>query len=73
VANSVRGDLAGTYGVGKSTIGATLSAKASIPFFSAGSLISEVNGEEYGAKEFADIRFAQTRKVSRLCEPGLCA
>ena len=41
--------LAGIYGVGKSTIGEKLSAELDIPFYSAGDLISKVNGERYGA------------------------
>ena len=43
--------IAGAYGVGKSTIGAYLSKKTNVPFYSAGSLISEVYGEEYGANK----------------------
>ena len=41
--------LAGIYGVGKNTIGEKLSAELDIPFYSAGDLISKVNGEQYGA------------------------
>jgi len=37
--------LAGIYGVGKSTIGEKLSTVLDIPFYSAGDLISQVNGE----------------------------
>lgn len=40
--------IAGTYGVGKSTLCNNLSLKLGIPAFSAGDLISEVNGETYG-------------------------
>lgn len=43
--------LAGIYGVGKSTIGKSLSQRKGIPFFSAGDLISQVNGEAYGANK----------------------
>ena len=43
--------LAGIYGVGKSTIGDELSRRLHMPFFSAGDLISEVNGEIYGANK----------------------
>ena len=43
--------LAGIYGVGKSTLGETLSQRQGIPFFSAGDLISQVNGEIYGANK----------------------
>ena len=43
--------LAGIYGVGKSTLGDELSRRMNMPFFSAGDLISEVNGETYGANK----------------------
>lgn len=43
--------VAGIYGVGKSTICQKLSEITSIPFYSAGDLISEVNGESYGANK----------------------
>ena len=43
--------VAGVYGVGKSTICQKLSEMSSIPFYSAGDLISEVNGEIYGANK----------------------
>lgn len=43
--------IAGSYGVGKSTLCAKLSEQSSIPFFSAGDLISDVNGEIYGANK----------------------
>jgi adenylate kinase len=43
--------LAGIYGVGKSTLGETLSQRQGIPFYSAGDLISQVNGEKYGANK----------------------
>ena len=42
--------VAGTYGVGKSTLCNKLSTALKIPDFSAGDLISAVNGETYGAK-----------------------
>ncbi len=43
--------LAGIYGVGKSTLGEQLSSETSIPFFSAGDLISSMNGEQFGANK----------------------
>ena len=43
--------LAGIYGVGKSTLGETLSQRQGIPFYSAGDLISQINGERYGANK----------------------
>lgn len=43
--------LAGVYGVGKSTLGEKLSNQANIPYYSAGDLISKVNGEKYGANK----------------------
>lgn len=41
--------IAGTYGVGKSTLCSALSKVLAIPAYSAGDLISNVNGEQYGA------------------------
>lgn len=41
--------VAGSYGVGKSTLCDILSHRLGIPCFSAGDLISKVNGEKYGA------------------------
>ncbi len=43
--------VAGTYGVGKSTLCSKLSTALKIPDFSAGDLISAVNGETYGANK----------------------
>ena len=43
--------FAGIYGVGKSTIIEKLSVASGIPAFSAGDLISERNGEKYGANK----------------------
>lgn len=64
--------FAGIYGVGKSTLGDKLSRRMNIPFFSAGDLISEVNGEVYGAnKVVADKDKNQNilaQRVSRLLE-----
>ena len=43
--------VAGTYGVGKSTLCDELSKKLNIPSYSSGDLISEINGEIYGANK----------------------
>lgn len=43
--------VAGTYGVGKSTLCNKLSAALKIPDYSASDLISAVNGETYGANK----------------------
>lgn len=43
--------IAGVYGTGKSTLCAALSERLHIPAFSAGDLISAVNGEQYGANK----------------------
>lgn len=43
--------VAGAYGAGKSTLCEQLSRKLKIPAFSAGDLISAVNGEVYGANK----------------------
>lgn len=44
--------FAGSYGVGKSTLGNKLNKITKFPFYSAGDLISEFNGEVYGANKF---------------------
>lgn len=43
--------VAGSYGVGKSTLCNALSKTLTIPAYSAGDLISNVNGEQYGANK----------------------
>ena len=43
--------VAGSYGVGKSTLCSALSKILAIPAYSAGDLISMVNGEQYGANK----------------------
>ena len=43
--------VAGVYGVGKSTLCEKLSRCMSIPCYSAGDLISRINGERYGANK----------------------
>lgn len=43
--------VAGSYGVGKSTLFNVLSKALDIPTFSAGDLIGNINGEQYGANK----------------------
>lgn len=43
--------VAGSYGVGKSTLCDALSKTLTIPAYSAGELISNINGERYGANK----------------------
>lgn len=43
--------VAGIYGVGKSTLCQEMATKLQVPCFSAGDLISNVNGEKYGANK----------------------
>lgn len=43
--------VAGSYGVGKSTLCNALSNTLTIPAYSASDLISNVNGEQYGANK----------------------
>ena len=43
--------IAGSYGVGKSTLCGMLSSVLGIPAYSAGDLISNINGEKYGANK----------------------
>ena len=44
--------VAGTYGVGKSTLCHKLSEALDVPEYSAGDIISEVNGEDYHVEKF---------------------
>jgi len=61
--------IAGAYGTGKSTLCSKLSAKIQIPFFSAGDLISEINGEQYGAnKVVSDKKRNQTLLAKKVQE-----
>lgn len=43
--------IAGSYGVGKSTLCDNLSRVSGVPAYSAGDLISCINGEQYGANK----------------------
>lgn len=43
--------IAGVYGTGKSTMCSALSEILHIPAFSAGDLISAINGEQYGTNK----------------------
>ncbi len=43
--------IAGAYGTGKSTLCSEIAKRLSIPFFSAGDLIGEQNGEKYGSNK----------------------
>lgn len=43
--------IAGVYGVGKSTLCEKISTILDIPFYSSGDLISNINGETYGANK----------------------
>lgn len=43
--------VAGSYGVGKSTLFNVLSKALDIPTFSAGDLIGNINGEQYGTNK----------------------
>ena len=59
--------IAGVYGVGKSTLCNKLSLATGIPSFSAGDLISEVNGEMYGRnKVVKDVKSNQDILVSAI-------
>lgn len=46
--------VAGSYGVGKSTLCDALSKSLSIPAYSASDLISNVNNEQYGTNKFVN-------------------
>lgn len=64
--------IAGIYGVGKSTICIKLFEQTNIPYFSAGDLISEINGEKYGANKSVndkdDNQIILAKKVHELNE-----
>lgn len=61
--------VSGVYGVGKSTLCDKLSEKLRIPAFSAGDLISEINGEKYGKnKNVIDAKYNQDVLVSAVEE-----
>ncbi len=61
--------IAGIYGTGKSTICSALSKRFHIPSFSAGDLISAINGEQYGAnKAVADKDSNQVLLAERVQE-----
>lgn len=50
--------VAGVYGVGKSTLCSQLSEALHIPFFSAGDLISKINGEQYGVNKAVSDKYS---------------
>lgn len=61
--------IAGVYGTGKSTICSVLAERFHIPAFSAGDLISVINGEQYGAnKAVADKDNNQVLLATRVQE-----
>lgn len=72
--------VAGSYGVGKSTLCEKLSRKMAIPFYSAGDIISKVNGETYGANKAVsdkaanqDILSNEINKILKVCPRILLA
>lgn len=61
--------VSGVYGVGKSTLCDKLSKKCGIKFYSAGDVISEVNGERYGSnKTVKDKELNQDILVEKISE-----
>lgn len=60
--------IAGTYGVGKSTLCVELSRRVGIPSYSAGDLISAQNGEIYGANKEVKDKFANQRLLQDAIE-----
>lgn len=61
--------VSGVYGVGKSTLCERLSKKCGISFYSAGDLISDLNGEKYGANKIVrDKDLNQYILVNRILE-----
>lgn len=63
--------LAGVYGVGKSTIGKKLNSLTHIPFYSASDLISEINGETYGANKVVKDRNNNQKILSKAVQKKL--
>jgi len=64
--------IAGAYGTGKSTLCKKLSVDMKIPSFSSGDLISEINGEQYGAnKAVIDKNYNQTVLIQKIQELNL--
>lgn len=53
--------IAGSYGVGKSTLCDNLSKVSGVPAYSAGDLISCINGEQY-----AQIKWFRTKKLIKI-------
>lgn len=64
--------LAGSYGVGKSTLSHELSLELNLPEYSAGDLISQCNGETYGANKVVKDKFNNQKilikRVSQILE-----
>ena len=61
--------IAGVYGTGKSTLCSASCKRLHIPAFSAGDLISKINGEQYGAnKAVADKDYNQVLLAQRVRE-----
>ena len=50
--------IAGVYGTGKSTMCSALAKMLHVPAFSAGDLISSINGERYGANKIVSDKYA---------------
>lgn len=72
--------IAGPYGVGKSTLCNALSKILRIPAYSAGDLISNINGEQYGANKAVqdkdanqDILAAEVKNILEQCPAILLA
>lgn len=63
--------LAGVYGVGKSTIGKKLNDLTNIPFYSASDLISEINGETYGANKAVKNKNTNQKILSKAIQKKL--
>ena len=59
--------IAGSYGVGKSTLCDNLSRVSGVPAYSAGDLISCITGEQYGAnKVVQDKKLIKISLLSKL-------
>lgn len=61
--------ISGVYGVGKSTLCSNIASKLHLSYYSAGDLISEINGEVYGKNKVVKNKYAnQDILISQLNE-----
>lgn len=64
--------VAGVYGVGKSYLCNAISNEIGIPFYSAGDLIAECNGEKYGRNKWVINKEDNQKILIRCIEDKIC-